>query len=36
VSFAITENIQNFNNTPDLGFHLGIAYAPKPLFHARE
>jgi hypothetical protein len=36
ISFAITENIQNFNNTPDIGFHLGIAYAPKPHLHTRK
>ncbi|MGH8249138.1 MAG: DUF3187 family protein [Steroidobacteraceae bacterium] len=28
LSFAITENIQNFNNTPDLGLQLGWAYSP--------
>jgi hypothetical protein len=31
LSFGITENIQNFSNTPDIGFHLGLAYAPRPL-----
>ncbi len=31
LSFAVTENIYNFNNTPDIGFHLGFAYAPHPL-----
>jgi len=30
LSFAVTENIQNFSNTPDIGFHLGLAYAPRP------
>lgn len=28
VSFAITENIRNFNNTPDIGLQLGWAYSP--------
>ena len=28
-SLAITENISNFNNTPDIGAQLGIAYMPK-------
>ena len=28
-SFAITENISNFSNTPDVGVQLGIAYMPK-------
>lgn len=28
VSFGITENIRNFNNTPDLGLQLGWAYGP--------
>ena len=27
-SFAITENLQNINNTPDIGFQLGWAYSP--------
>ena len=27
-SFGITENLQNFNNTPDVGIQLGIAYIP--------
>jgi len=27
-SFGITENLQNYNNTPDIGFQLGIAYFP--------
>lgn len=26
-SFAVTENLQNFNNTPDIGFQLGWAYS---------
>lgn len=29
LSFAITENVQNLSNTPDIGFHLGLAYAPR-------
>jgi Protein of unknown function (DUF3187) len=28
LSFAFTENLQNFNNTPDVGFLLGWAYSP--------
>jgi hypothetical protein len=28
VSFAFTENLQNFNNTPDVGLQLGYAYSP--------
>ena len=28
-TFGITENLQNFNNTPDIGFQLGFAYVPK-------
>jgi hypothetical protein len=28
-NFAITENISNFNNTPDIGVQMGIAYMPK-------
>jgi hypothetical protein len=28
VSFAVTENLQNLNNTPDIGFQLGFAWAP--------
>ena len=28
LSFAITENLQNFNNTPDVGLLLGWAYSP--------
>lgn len=31
VSFAITENLQNLNNTPDIGFQLGFAYVPQRL-----
>jgi hypothetical protein len=29
VSFAITENLQNLNNTPDIGFQFGYAWAPR-------
>lgn len=28
VSFAVTENLQNINNTPDIGFQLGVAFIP--------
>jgi hypothetical protein len=28
VSFAVTENLQNFNNTPDVGFQFGYAWLP--------
>jgi hypothetical protein len=28
-SFAITENLQNLNNTPDIGFQMGFAWVPK-------
>jgi Protein of unknown function (DUF3187) len=36
LSFAITENVQNLGNTPDIGFHLGVAYAPHPLMRTGE
>ncbi|HEX7030633.1 MAG TPA: DUF3187 family protein [Gammaproteobacteria bacterium] len=26
-TFALTENVVNFNNTPDIGFHLGVGFA---------
>jgi hypothetical protein len=29
MTFAITENLQNLNNTPDVGFQLGFAWAPR-------
>ena len=29
VSFAATENLQNLNNTPDIGFQIGFAWVPK-------
>lgn len=28
VTFGITENLQNINNTPDIGFQLGLAWVP--------
>ena len=28
VTFGVTENLQNFNNTPDIGFQLGVAWVP--------
>jgi hypothetical protein len=28
VTFGITENVQNINNTPDIGFQLGVAWLP--------
>jgi hypothetical protein len=28
-SLAVTENVSNFENTPDIGFQLGVAYMPK-------
>jgi len=28
VSFGFTENVQNINNTPDVGFQLGVAWIP--------
>ena len=28
ISFAVTENLQNFNNTPDVGMQLGWAFSP--------
>lgn len=27
-SYALTENLVNFNNTADLGFHIGLAWSP--------
>jgi hypothetical protein len=29
ISFAATENLQNLNNTPDIGFQLGLAWLGK-------
>jgi len=28
VTFGITENLQNINNTPDIGFQVGLAWVP--------
>jgi hypothetical protein len=28
MSFAFTENLQNFDNTPDVGLQIGWAYSP--------
>ena len=28
ISFAVTENLQNVNNTPDIGFQLGLTFLP--------
>lgn len=28
ITFGITENLQNINNTPDIGFQLGVAWVP--------
>lgn len=33
LSFGITENVQNVNNTPDVGLQLGVAFVPS--FSAR-
>jgi hypothetical protein len=30
VTFGITENVQNLNNTPDIGFQLGAVWLPEP------
>lgn len=29
-TLGFTENVQNVNNTPDIGFQLGVAYIPYP------
>ena len=29
ISFGVTENLQNLNNTPDIGFQLGFGWVPK-------
>lgn len=29
LSFGVTENLQNVNNTPDIGFQFGFAYIPR-------
>jgi len=36
LTFAVTENVQNLSNTPDIGFHLGVAYAPRPRARASD
>jgi len=28
-SFGVTENVQNVNNTPDIGFQFGVAWIPR-------
>jgi hypothetical protein len=28
-TFAVTENLQNINNTPDIGFQVGVAFIPR-------
>lgn len=35
VTFGVTENLQNINNTPDIGFQLGIAWVPFSSIAAR-
>lgn len=35
-TFGITENLQNVNNTPDIGFQLGFAYVPKRISAATK
>jgi Protein of unknown function (DUF3187) len=30
VSFGFTENVQNINNTPDIGLQFGVAWIPHP------
>lgn len=35
ISFGITENLQNINNTPDIGVQLGLAYIPERVTQAR-
>jgi hypothetical protein len=34
-SFGVTENLQNINNTPDIGFQLGVAFIPRPIGQSR-
>jgi hypothetical protein len=29
LSFGFTENVQNINNTPDVGFQIGVAWIPR-------
>jgi len=31
LSFGVTENVQNLNNTPDIGFQLGLAWLPRAI-----
>lgn len=35
ITFAVTENLQNVNNTPDIGFQLGVAYVPARVIQQR-
>lgn len=35
VTFGVTENLQNINNTPDVGFQLGVAWVPLRSLPAR-
>ena len=30
LTIGVTENVQNINNTPDIGFQFGFAYVPHP------
>lgn len=34
-SFGVTENLQNINNTPDIGFQFGVAFIPKLVMASR-
>jgi Protein of unknown function (DUF3187) len=34
-TFGFTENLQNLNNTPDIGLQLGVAYVPHPVVHGQ-
>ena len=36
ITFAITENLQNVNNTPDIGFQLGFSYIPERVARVRK
>jgi hypothetical protein len=31
LTFGFTENVQNINNTPDIGIQIGLAYVPHPV-----
>jgi hypothetical protein len=33
LSFGLTENLQNINNTPDIGFQAGLSWIPNRLEH---